>query len=236
MREVCLDTETTGLDPGSGHRIIEIGCIELINHVPTGARFQCYLNPERYVPGDAFAVHGISNAFLADKPRFAEVASDLLAFLGDAPLVIHNATFDLGFLNAELARIDRPPLCGSRAVDTVALARRRFPAAPASLDALCRRFAIDLSDRSLHVALKDAELLAKVYLELIGGREPGLILVGRAARTIEALSIERTPRLFLPTAEEAAAHAAFVRSLGGETLWASEAAGYAAAGEADECG
>ncbi len=232
MREVCLDTETTGLDPGSGHRIIEIGCVELINHVPTGARFQRYLNPERRVPADAFAVHGISDAFLADKPRFAEVACDLLAFLGDAPLVIHNAAFDLGFLNAELARSDRGPLCGSRAVDTVALARCKFPAAPASLDALCRRFSIDLSDRNLHGALKDAELLAKVYLELIGGKEPGLILVGRAARTVKTVRGSRTPRLVMPTAAEAAAHAGFVRSLGGAPLWASDAS-YAAASEAD---
>lgn len=232
MREVCLDTETTGLDPGSGHRIIEIGCIELINHVPTGARFQRYLNPERRVPADAFAVHGISDAFLADKPRFAEVASDLLAFLDDAPLVIHNAAFDVGFLNAELARIDRPPVCASRAIDTVTLARRKFPAAPASLDALCRRFSIDLSDRTLHGALKDAELLAKVYLELIGGREPGLILVGHAAaRTIEAVAVRRTPRLVLPTPEEAAAHAAFVDSLGAPPLWAIDPAW--AAGEVD---
>ncbi|MFO1152541.1 MAG: DNA polymerase III subunit epsilon [Rhodospirillales bacterium] len=225
MREVCLDTETTGLDPGSGHRVIEIGCIELINHVPTGERFQRYLNPERRVPADALAVHGITDAFLADKPRFAQVADELVAFLADAPLVIHNAAFDIGFLNAELARIDRPPLAASRAIDTVSLARRKFPAAPASLDALCRRFAIDLSDRTLHGALKDAELLARVYLELIGGREPGLVLVGHVtARSIEAVTVRRTPRLIPPTSEEAAAHAAFVRSLGGPSLWIIEAA------------
>ena len=235
MREVCLDTETTGLDPGSGHRIIEIGCVELVNHVPTGVRFQRYLNPERSIPADAFAVHGISDAFLADKPRFAEIAGDLLAFLGDAPLVIHNAAFDLGFLNAELAGIDRTPLSAGRAVDTVALARRKFPAAPASLDALCRRFAIDLTERSLHGALKDAELLAKVYLELIGGREPGLILVGRAARAIEAISVGRTARLVLPTPAEDAAHAAFVRGLGGQPLWGSYMA-LAAAGDTDDAG
>lgn len=223
MREVCLDTETTGLDPGSGHRIIEIGCIELINHVPTGKHFQCYLNPDRHVPADAVAVHGLSNAFLADKPRFAEVAADLLQFLGDAPLVIHNAAFDLGFLNAELARTDRPPLAECRAVDTVTLARRKFPAAPASLDALCRRFAIDLSNRVLHGALKDAELLARVYLELIGGREPGLLLVGGAARTTRTVSVHRTPRLVAPTPEEAAAHAVFIHTLGARSLWADHA-------------
>lgn len=221
MREIVLDTETTGLDPASGHRIIDIGCVELVNHVPTGRDFQRYLNPQRPVPAEAFAVHGLSDAFLADKPRFAEVADDLLAFLGNAPLVIHNAAFDLGFLNAELARLGRPPLPTGRATDTVQMARARFPAAPASLDALCRRFAIDLAERSQHGALKDARLLAQVYLELIGGREPALALVlaSRGGQAVTTAPVARRPRLIPPTPAEAAAHADFVARLKGEPLW-----------------
>lgn len=213
MREIALDTETTGLDPLAGHRIIEIGCVEMHNHVATGERFHCYLNPERPVPAEAFAVHGLSDAFLADKPRFVEVAEKMLAFLGDARLVIHNAAFDLGFLNAELARLKQPPLAVDRAIDTVRLAREKFPGAPANLDALCRRFDIDLSDRTLHGALKDAQLLARVYLQLRGGREPTLTLVSSRSTTKKAPPPERTPRLIEPTAEEAAAHAAMLQKL-----------------------
>jgi len=207
MREIVLDTETTGLDATAGDRIIEIGCVELLNCVPTGRVFHAYVNPERKVPEDAFAVHGISDAMLADKPLFGAISDDLLGFLGDSPIVIHNASFDLGFLNAEFARIDRPALPPQRAVDTVQIARRKFPGAPASLDALCRRFQIDTSDRVQHGALKDAKLLAQVYLELQGGRQPGLVLVSAAtSERLNARSIERTPRVVVPTAAEAAAH------------------------------
>ncbi len=214
MREIVLDTETTGLDPNQGHRIIEVGCVELLNHVPTGRTFHAYVNPERAVPSDAFAVHGLSDTFLRDKPTFAAIADDLLVFLGDSPLVIHNAAFDLGFLNAEFGRIAKPTLMADRAIDTVTLARRAFPGAPANLDALCKRFRIDTSERSTHGALKDAKLLATVYLELKGGRQPGLQLV--AAKTLGPEAVvrrARTPRLIQPTAEEQAAHQALVGRL-----------------------
>lgn len=218
MREIALDTETTGLDPSAGHRVIEIGCVEMHNHVATGKSFHCYLNPERPVPAEAFAVHGLSDAFLADKPRFAEVATAMLGFLGDARLVIHNAAFDLGFLNAELARLNLSPLPANRAIDTVRLAREKFPGAPASLDALCRRFDIDLADRALHGALKDAQLLARVYLQLRGGREPKLALVSNRMTAHKAPPPERTPRLIEPTADEAAAHQAMLQKLK-KPLW-----------------
>jgi len=174
MREIVLDTETTGLDPEEGHRIVEIGAVELLNHVPTGRSFHEYLNPRRDMPAEAFALHGLSAEFLADKPPFEAVADALLDFLGTARLVIHNAAFDMGFLNAELRRAARPGLPDSQALDTLAMARRRFPGAPGGLDALCRRFGIDNSRRTKHGALLDAEILAEVYLELIGGRQPGL--------------------------------------------------------------
>ncbi len=215
MREIVLDTETTGLDPESGHRIVEIGCLELINHIPSGATYHAYLNPEREMPSGAFEIHGLSDAFLADKPLFAAVADDLLAFLGDSMLVIHNAQFDLGFLNAEFGRIDRAPLPESRAIDTVGLARRKFPGAPANLDALCRRFGIDNAARTRHGALLDAELLAEVYLELIGGRQPSLGL--GAARRAETEAREerapRAPRSHAPSEEESAAHAEFLKKI-----------------------
>lgn len=213
MREIALDTETTGLDPAAGHRVVEIGCVELCNHVSTGETYHCYLNPDRSMPAEAFAVHGLSEAFLADKPRFAEVVDAMLAFLGDATLVIHNAAFDLGFLNAELKRLGRPPLATSRAIDTVRLAREKFPGALANLDALCRRFDINLADRALHGALKDAQLLAQVYLQLRGGREPTLTLVRNRAAAQKAPAPVRTPRLIEPTAEEEAAHTALVLKL-----------------------
>ncbi|MCC6303663.1 MAG: DNA polymerase III subunit epsilon [Rhodobacteraceae bacterium] len=224
MREVVLDTETTGLEPGEGHRIVEIGAVELLNHLPTGVTFQAYLNPERPMPPEAQAVHGLSDAFLADKPRFREAAAGFLAFLGEARLVIHNAAFDLRFLNAELAPLGQPALALERVTDTLALARARFPGAPASLDALCRRFGIDNSGRSLHGALLDCQLLAEVYLELVGGRQPGLGLDGRAAEDAgPAAAAPRAarPRPLAPrqTAAEAAAHAALVAELGPSSLW-----------------
>lgn len=219
MREVVLDTETTGLDPRSGDRIVEIGCIELMNHIPTGAKFHKYVNPERDMPDQAFAVHGLSREFLSKHPKFAEIADELLEFIGDATLVIHNAAFDLGFLNAELERLERGLLSAAQAIDTVVLARKKFPGAPANLDALCSRFNIDNSDRQLHGALKDARLLADVYLELIGGRQAGLELM--ATRTIEAtqaVNRARTPRRHAASPEEEARHAAFVATLSAP-LW-----------------
>ena len=176
MREIVLDTETTGLDPNTGHRIIEIGCVELINHLPTGREWTQFLNPERPLDPAATAVHGITDAMLAGKPVFAEIVEDFLTFLGDAPLVIHNASFDIGFLNAELKRVGFATLPLKRALDTVAMARQKFPGSPASLDALCKRFGIDLATREKHGALIDARLLAEVYLELLGGRQATLTL------------------------------------------------------------
>lgn len=219
MREVVLDTETTGLDPRSGDRIVEIGCIELMNHIPTGAKFHKYVNPERDMPDQAFAVHGLSREFLSKHPKFAEIADELTEFIGDATLVIHNAAFDLGFLNAELERLERGLLSAAQAIDTVVLARKKFPGAPANLDALCSRFNIDNSDRQLHGALKDARLLADVYLELIGGRQAGLELM--ATRTVEttlAVNRARAPRLHAATPDEEARHAAFVATLSAP-LW-----------------
>lgn len=216
MREIVLDTETTGLHPTDGHRIVEIGCIELINHIPSDRHFHCYLNPERSMPSAAQDVHGLSEEFLADKPKFGEIVDAFQAFIRTAPVVIHNARFDIGFLNAELARLDRPPIPGSQAIDTVELARRKFPGAPANLDALCRRFDIDLSAREKHGALLDAELLAAVYLELIGGRQPGLKLTASFGRTVENDTTPaqlRPPRPHAPSDDEIAAHTAFVETL-----------------------
>jgi DNA polymerase-3 subunit epsilon len=221
MREVILDTETTGLDPAAGHRIVEIACLELVNHLPSGRRFQRYLNPERDMPTDSFAIHGLSAEFLADKPPFAAVAEEFLTFIADSQLVIHNAEFDLKFLNAELARSGRPALPPERATDTVLLARQKFPGSPASLDALCRRFAIDNSAREKHGALLDSELLAEVYLELIGGRQAGLELVADrqpAAERAVARRQARPPRPHAPSPEELAAHAALVARLK-DPLW-----------------
>jgi DNA polymerase III subunit epsilon len=218
LREIVLDTETTGLDPASGHRIVEVACIELINHIPSGRTFQRYLNPDRDMPEDAYAVHGLTAAFLADKPRFGDIASELIAFIDGAPLVIHNAEFDMRFLNAELARIEQAQLASHQAVDTLQIARRKFPGSPASLDALCKRFNIDNSARELHGALLDAELLAEVYLELIGGRQAGFDLVQAEARAAAAAaavqSQARPPRVIdAPSAEELAAHAALLARL-----------------------
>jgi DNA polymerase-3 subunit epsilon len=216
MREIVLDTETTGFDPLTGHRVVEIGCIELLNHIPTGNEFHRYLNPERDMPAEAEAVHGLSSAFLSDKPLFAAVAEDLIAFIGDAPIVAHNASFDMNFINAELRRIGKIALAAERAIDTVTLARRKFPGAQASLDALCRRFQIDTSARGKHGALLDAQLLSKVYLELVGGREPGLALAAAEAASVQqqaAARVARTPRPHAPTPEELAAHETFVATL-----------------------
>lgn len=222
MREVVLDTETTGLSPADGHRIVEVGCVELLNHVPTGRRFQAYFNPERDMPAEAESVHGLSAAFLADKPLFAERADDLLAFLADSPLVIHNADFDLRFLNAELQRLDRPAIAGARAIDTVGMARAKFPGAPANLDALCKRFGIDISGREIHGALKDSLLLAQVYLELVGGRQPGLTLASESAGAdITGAPIDREPRPHAPSAEDLARHAAFLEKLS-EPIWRAD--------------
>ncbi|MDR3518550.1 MAG: DNA polymerase III subunit epsilon [Azospirillaceae bacterium] len=228
MREIALDTETTGFDPLMGDRVVEIGCVELINHVATDRKFHCYLNPERDVPADAVAVHGQTEDFLADKPVFAAVVGDFLDFIADSPLIIHNAEFDIKFLNAELRRLAMPAIPISRAIDTVQVARRRFPGAPASLDALCRRFEIDNTDRTLHGALLDARLLAKVYLELLGGRQPGLVLAGAAIATVEgeATPVERRyrePRPHAPRDEEREAHAALLKQLK-NPLWLSETA------------
>lgn len=213
MREIVLDTETTGLDPGAGHRIAEIGCLELVDHVPTGRTFQRYVNPERDMPADALAVHGLTREFLARHMIFAEVAPAFLDFVADSPLVIHNAEFDLGFLNAELERAGFAPLPFSRAIDTVSLARRKHPGAQVNLDALCRRFGIDNSGRTLHGALRDAELLAEVYLELIGGRQADLRLGhGRRAEAgaANAGPAMRPPRPHAPSAAELAAHREFL--------------------------
>jgi len=219
MREIVLDTETTGLSPGDGHRIVEVGCVELLNHVPTGRRFQSYFNPERDMPAEAEAVHGLNDAFLADKPLFAEKADDLLQFLGESPLVIHNADFDLRFLNAELERLNRPPIAAERAIDTVRMARSKFPGAPANLDALCKRFGIDISDRAIHGALKDSLLLSQVYLELVGGRQPGLTLATAAVHdTTSDTRIERSPRPHTPLPDELGRHELFVRKLS-EPIW-----------------
>ncbi len=216
MREIVLDTETTGLEPAEGHRIVEIGCVELVNHVPSGNTWQTYLDPERDMPTAAFEVHGLTTEFLATQPRFAEIVDKFLEFVGDDKLVIHNAGFDLAFINAELGRIGSPAILPARAVDTVRLARRKFPGAPASLDALCRRFDIDASSRTRHGALLDAGLLAQVYLELVGGRQPGLGLARAAAdqsTTGDQGTVARPPRPHAPPHDEAAAHAAFVDSL-----------------------
>jgi DNA polymerase-3 subunit epsilon len=224
LREIVLDTETTGLDAANGDRLIELGCIEIVNRIPTGREFHRYLNPEREVHPDAVAVHGLTNELLRDKPRFAEVADEFLAFIADAPLVAHNATFDLGFLNAELERVARPPLPASRVVDTLALARRRHPAGPNTLDALCKRYGIDLSQRTKHGALLDSMLLAGVYVELLGERQATLGFGGNgpagAIRAAAGRALQRpTPLPPLLSAEDEIAHREFVNTLGAEAVW-----------------
>ena len=224
MREIVLDTETTGLDPFQGHRLVEIGCVELVNRIPSGQTFHRYLNPERSMPAEALAVHGLTDEFLKDKLFFAEVADDLIAFLGEAPLVIHNAAFDIGFLNAELERVSRPLIARERMVDTLLLARRKHPGASNRLDDLCSRYGIDNSRRSKHGALLDAELLAEVYVELIGARQAQLILsqtavVGLAAGAPIILRERPVPLPARITAEERAAHRNFVATLGAAAIW-----------------
>lgn len=221
MREIVLDTETTGLDPTVGHRIIEIACVELLHHIPTGRDFHRYVNPGRDIPDDAHAVHGLTEEFLAAHPPFEAIADELLAFIGSDPLVIHNAEFDLAFLNAELARIGRPMLVPTH-IDTLIMARQRYPGAPASLDALCRRFEIDNSGRVTHGARIDCGLLAAVYLELIGGRQPGLDFAAPEAGVVTAIRIARPPRPHAPSFEEVAAHEAMLAMLT-SPLWRAEA-------------
>jgi DNA polymerase III subunit epsilon len=225
MREIVLDTETTGLDPIRGDRLVEVGCIELFNRMPTGQTFHRYMNPERDMPAEAFAVHGLSTEFLASKPLFSEVVEEFLAFIGDAPLVIHNASFDISFINAELDRIKRPVILKERLVDTLLLARRKHPGVSNRLDDLCSRYAIDNSRRTKHGALLDAELLAEVYIDLIGARQSQLIL---AAETIDirigiggdAPRRQREIPLVLRVSEEdRIAHRAFVATLGDKPIW-----------------
>jgi DNA polymerase-3 subunit epsilon len=225
MREIVIDTETTGLDPLSGHRIVEIAAIELIHHVPTGRKFHCYVNPERDVPAEAYAVHGLSEEFLAAQPPFAGVIDEFLAFIGDDPLVIHNAEFDLAFINAEMRHGGRPPL-SAPVVDTLSLARRRFPGAPANLDALCRRFQIDLSARDKHGAEIDCGLLAAVYVELLGGRQPGLDFAAASAATEASLAATvsrpvRPARPHAATVEELIAHQALLATIA-SPMWLAE--------------
>lgn len=220
MREIVLDTETTGLDPAEGHRIVEIAGIELLHHVPTGRKFHRYVNPERDMPEEALAVHGITSDFLAVQPLFAGIVDELLAFIGSDQLIIHNAEFDLAFLNAELARLERAPLCAPF-VDTLGLARVRFPGAPASLDALCRRFEVDLSARVEHGAEVDCGLLAAVYLELLGGRQPGLDFAMPADVVVAAERILREPRPHAPSIEELAAHQTMLQIIT-EPIWLIE--------------
>jgi DNA polymerase III subunit epsilon len=217
MREVVLDTETTGLDPAEGHRIVEIACVELVHHVPTGRKWQRYVNPQRDMPEQAHDIHGLTMEFLSTHSRFDEVVDEFLAFLGGDPLVTHNAEFDLGFLNAELIRLNRLPLSGEH-IDTLLLARQRFPGAPASLDALCRRFGIDLADREKHGAAIDCELLAAVYLELLGGRQPGLDFAPPNDPVITVSRVARPVRPHAPSTEELAAHAAMLQLLN-SPLW-----------------
>ena len=230
MREIVLDTETTGISPREGHRIIEIGALELKHHIPTGKTLHIYINPERDIDDGAVAVHGLTSAFLSDKPLFAEIVDEFLSFIGDAPLVIHNASFDMGFINAELDKIQHPPLPIDRAIDTLVMARKKFPGAQANLDALCRRFGIDNSHRGLHGAMVDADLLASVYVELLGGRQPGLLpaaenkndtvaLANNVEHVSSVLQVDgdekllRPVRPHAPSAEETAAHEAFLAKL-----------------------
>jgi len=226
MREIVLDTETTGFEPETGDRIVEIGAVELMNHMPTGRTYHQYINPERTMPEGAFEVHGLGDDFLRDKPVFKLIGRAFLDFVGDAKLVIHNAAFDMKFLNAELGWMGQPPLPWEQAIDTLAIARKKFPGSPASLDALCRRFGIDNSSRTLHGALLDSEILAEVYLELIGGRQPDFGLAtgttGHGQSTAGSTWRAHPRPTPLPpriTAEETAAHQVFVDTLGDEAMW-----------------
>ncbi len=225
MREIVLDTETTGLDPAKGHRIVEIGCVELLNLIPTGQSFHVYLDPERDMPEEAFRVHGLSAEFLTGKPLFAAISGELLRFVDGCKIVAHNAEFDMRFVNAELAQVGLPAIEAERVVDTLALARRKFPGGANSLDALCQRYGIDLSRRTKHGALLDAELLAEVYAELLGGRQASLSL-GSSGRTSLStsgplLASRPEPLPLRLSAQELERHRAFVAELGLEAIWAS---------------
>ena len=227
MREIVLDTETTGLDPQDGHRIVEIGAVELYNHVPTGNVYHQYINPLISMPDQAFAIHGLSDEFLSDKPKFSEIAKEFLDFIGSAKLVIHNAAFDIKFINAELKSIDEEEITFDRATDTLAIARKKFPGSPASLDSLCRRFKIDNSARVVHGALLDSQILAEVYLELVGGKQPDFAL------NIANVSNENNNSIFNEkraqvrkeklksrlTTEEKANHENFIKKLGKNSMW-----------------
>jgi DNA polymerase III subunit epsilon len=224
MREIVFDTETTGLDPYQGDRLVEIGCVELINGFPSGNTFHRYLNPQRDMPEGAFKVHGLSADFLSDKPLFADVCEDFIAFIGDAPLIAHNAMFDLGFINAELERCKKPAVLRDRLIDTLMLARRKFPGGQNNLDALCARFSIDTSKRTKHGALLDSELLAEVYIELTGKRQTALSLIDVSATVtqIGAVAVVKARPAPLPSAvtdAEREAHRAFVATLGDKAIW-----------------
>jgi DNA polymerase-3 subunit epsilon len=224
MREIVLDTETTGLDPLQGHRLVEIGCVELVNRIPSGLTFHHYLNPERDMPAEAFAIHGLSSQFLADKPLFAEIADEFLDFIADAPLIIHNASFDIGFINAELERSARMPVGRDRLIDTLLMARRKNPGGSNRLDDLCVRYGIDHSRRTKHGALLDAELLAEVYIELIGARQAQLGLAdpggsARASTTARQRRERPAPLAARLREEDIAAHCAFVAGLGNDAVW-----------------
>jgi len=228
MREIILDTETTGMDPHSGHRIVEIGCVELFNYRPTGKTFQAYINPERDVPDEVARIHGLTTEFLSDKPPFAEIVDAFITFIGEAPLVIHNAGFDMKFLNAELSTLGYAKLPQTRARDTLQLARNKYPGQPASLDALCRRFGVDNTGRNFHGALLDSHLLADVYFHMMGGAQPELFDVSRNAIYEEEITMPvviRTARKFTIPAEEIAAHAKMVEGLGEKAIWKKVAKG-----------
>ena len=230
MREIVLDTETTGFEPSEGDRIVEIGAVELFNHLPTGRTYHQYINPERNMPEAAFNVHGLSEEFLSTKPLFKDIAQDFIDFIKDSKLVIHNASFDMKFLNAELKWVNRPAMPPNQEIAALAISRRKFPGSPASLDALCRRFGIDNSSRTLHGALLDSEILAEVYLELVGGRQPDLVLSGPEVKTSADGSPSSdwrpAPRPKpLPSrlsATEKAAHDSFIAALGSDSLWTKE--------------
>ena len=227
MREIVLDTETTGLDPQDGHRIVEIGAVELHNHVPTGNVYHQYINPLITMPDQAFAIHGLSDEFLSDKPKFSEIAKEFLDFIGSAKLVIHNAAFDIKFINAELKRIDKEEITFDRATDTLAIARKKFPGSPASLDSLCRRFKIDNSARVVHGALLDSQILAEVYLELVGGKQPDFALNIANVSNENKNSIFHEKRAWVRkeklksrlTTEEKANHESFIKELGNTSMW-----------------
>ena len=227
MREIVLDTETTGLDPQDGHRIVEIGAVELHNHVPTGNVYHQYINPLITMPDQAFAIHGLSDEFLSDKPKFSEIAKEFLDFIGSAKLVIHNAAFDIKFINAELKRIDKEEITFDRATDTLAIARKKFPGSPASLDSLCRRFKIDNSARVVHGALLDSQILAEVYLELVGGKQPdfALNIANVSNENNNSIFHEKRARVRKQklksrlTTEEKANHENFIKDLGNSSMW-----------------